>query len=59
MHNQLFIVQMYNTIQQKSLYIRDLQYKRNTVITKDWTYDEINPHAKHCKKMFQCNNATR
>ena len=37
---------MYSTFQQKTLYICDLQYTRNTVITKDWTYDEINPHAK-------------
>ena len=49
MHNQLFIVEMYNTFQQKTLYIRDLQYTRNTVNIKDWTY-EINPHAKRYKK---------
>ena len=49
-HNQLFIVQMYNTFQQKPLYICDLQYTRNTVITKDWTYDEINPYAKALQK---------
>ena len=39
-HNELFITQMYNTFQQKTLHICDLQYTRNTVITKDWTYDE-------------------
>ena len=50
---------MYNTIQQKTLYICDLQYTRNTVIKKDWTYDEINPHAKRYKKIFHCNDTTR
>ena len=34
MHNQLLLVQKYNTFQQKTLYIRDLQYTRNTVIIK-------------------------
>ena len=38
----------------KNLHICDLQYTRNTVITKDWTYDEINPHAKRYKKIFHC-----
>ena len=52
MHNQLLIVQMYNTSQQNTLCIRDLQYTRNTVIIKDWTYDKINPHAKRYKKIF-------
>ena len=55
MHNKLLIVQMYNTFQQKTLYIHDLQYTRNTVIIKDWTYDEINPHAKRFKKIFYQN----
>ena len=36
----------------KALYIHDLQYTRNTVITKDWTYDEINSHVKHYKKIL-------
>ena len=55
-HNQLFIVQMYNTFQQKTLYVRVLQYTGNTVITKDGTYDEINPHVKCYKKIFHCND---
>ena len=59
MHNHLFIVQMYNTIQQKTLYICDLQYTRNTMIIKDWTYDEVNPHVKRYKKIFHCNDTTR
>ena len=50
---------MYNIFQQKTLYIYDLQYTRNAVITKDWTYDEINPHAKRYKKIFHCNDTTR
>ena len=58
-HNQLFIVQMYSTFLQKPLYICDLQYTRNTVITKDWTYDEINLHGKCYKKIFHCNDTTR
>ena len=58
MHNQLFIVQMYNTFQQKTLYICDLQYTRNAVIIKNWTYDKINAHAKRCKKIFHCNDTT-
>ena len=59
MHNQLLLVQKYNTFQQKTLYIRDLQYTRNTVIIKDWTYDEKYSHAKHYKKIFHCNDTTR
>ena len=43
---------MYNTFHQKTLYIHDLQYTRNTVITKGWIYDEINPQAKRYKKIF-------
>ena len=58
MHNQLLIVQLYNTFQQKTLYICDLQYTRNTVITKDWTNNTINPHAKQYKKIYHCNDAT-
>ena len=50
---------MYNTFQQKTLHICDLKYTTNTVITKDWTYDEINPHAKRYKKIFHCNDTTR
>ena len=50
---------MYNTFQQKTLYIYDLQYTGNTVITKDWTYDEINLHARDYKKIFECNETTR
>ena len=49
---------MHNTFQQKTLYIRDLKDTRNTVITKDWTYDEINPHVKRYKKIFHCNDTT-
>ena len=43
----------------KTLYICDLQYTRNKMITKDWIYDEINPQAKHYKKIFHCNDTTR
>ena len=57
--HKLFIFQMYNTFQQKTLYIYDLQYTGNTVITKDWTYDEINLHARDYKKIFECNETTR
>ena len=41
---------MHNTFQQKTLYIRDLQYTRNTVVVKDCAYNEINPRKKNCKK---------
>ena len=50
---------MYNTFQQKTIYIRDPQCTKNTVITKGWTYDAINPQAKRYKKIFHCNDATR
>ena len=50
---------MYNTFQQKTIYIHDTQCTKNTVITKGWTYDAINPQAKRYKKIFHCNDATR
>ena len=52
MHNQLFIIQIYNTFQQKTLYIRDLQYTRNTVIIKDWTYEKNIPMRSVIKRYF-------
>ena len=58
-HNPLFIVQIYNTLQQKTLYIRDLQYTRNTVITKDWTYEKIKSPCEALQKIFHCNDTTR
>ena len=59
-HNQLLlIVQLYNTFQQKTLYTCDLQYTRNTVITKDWTNNTINPHVKQYKRIYHCNDAAR
>jgi len=36
----------------KTLYIRDLKYTRNTLITNDWAYDKISPHTKRYKKKF-------
>ena len=36
----------------------DLQYTRNTVITKDCTCNQTSPHAKHYKKIFHCNDTT-
>ena len=50
---------MYSTFQQKTIYIRDPQCTKNTVIAKGSTYDAINPQVKRYKKIFHCNDATR
>ena len=58
MDYQLLVIQMCKKPFCKTLYFYDLQYTRKTVITKDWTHDEIIPHAKHNQKIFHCNYAT-
>ena len=46
-------------LSEKNLHICDLQYTRNTVITKDCTCNEMSPHVKRYKKIFHCNDTTR
>ena len=40
-----------------TLYIHDLQYTRNTVVTKDWKCDEIKKfQCEALQKIFHCND---